>query len=491
MTDTRGHRPLAPKRRWAHGIGGAVILGAGVGVLLAIPRARHVLSRWAAMARLSARSSVRAAAHGARRLTVSEDQRGDLDVEFQLRTAGDVAATLGGMKGVFMKVGQLASFVDDGMPEHVRTALAQLQDSAPPMAPELAASVVEAELGARPEEIFRTWSPTPIAAASIGQVHEAELHDGTAVAVKVQYPGLDEAMEADLAQLDLGRLITPVMAPSMDYGAITTELRARLTEELDYTNEANNQRQFADWYADHPFIHIPQVIDEFSTRRVLTSTLASGMRFAQFEQASQHERDLAAETIFRFVHRSIHDHLAFNGDPHPGNYLFDGEGRVTFLDFGLVKHLSARARDLTVDLAHAAAIEPDPARDRALSEEAGFYVPGAPPTHEQTFSFDRMFWSHVVDDAPVTLTAEWASDTVRRYFLKDDVTREINRWSTLPPDFLILQRITVGLFAILGRLNATANWRRILIELWWDGPPATPLGELEADWLDDHPRSAD
>lgn len=104
-------------------------------------------------------------------------------------------------------------------------------------------------------------------------------------------------------------------------------------------------------------------------------------------------------------------------------------------------------------------------------------------TDQQIFSFGSMFWSHIVEDAPVTLTADWASETVRRYFLKDDETRDINKWSTIPPDYLILQRITIGLFAILGRLNATANWRRILTELWWDGPPATPMGELEAAWL--------
>jgi predicted unusual protein kinase regulating ubiquinone biosynthesis (AarF/ABC1/UbiB family) len=399
------------------GFGAATVLGA-LGVLVAMPRVRRVLFRWLTVLRLSGRAAASAAAHQVHRFTVAADRRGDLDVAFQLRTAGDVAATLGGMKGVFMKVGQLASFVDDAMPEHVRTALAQLQDSAPPMAPELAASVVRAELGAPPEVIFRTWDPTPLAAASIGQVHRAVLQDGTAVAVKVQYPGIDKTMEADLAQLELGRLVVPLMGPRMDYRAMTTEVRARLSEELDYTIEAANQRQFSDWYEGHPFIHIPRVIDELSTKRVLTSTLGTGMRFAQLEKAPQPDRDLAAEVIFRFVHRSIHDHLTFNGDPHPGNYLFDGSGVVTFLDFGLVKHLTPRALDLTMAHAHAAAIEPDPARSRALVEEAGYYVPGAPLTDHQMFSFDQMFWSYLIDDGPVTLTAEWASDTVRRYFFQ-------------------------------------------------------------------------
>jgi predicted unusual protein kinase regulating ubiquinone biosynthesis (AarF/ABC1/UbiB family) len=395
-----------------------------------------------------------------------------------------VAATLGGMKGAFMKVGQLLSFVDDGMPEHVRGALAQLQDSAPPMAPELAASVIQRELGGPPEAIFRSWDPTPMAAASIGQVHRAVLPDGTPVAVKVQYPGVDKTMEADLAQLDLARLVMPAVWKSLDADAITTELRARLTEELDYRLEAANQRDFAHWYAGHPFIQVPAVVCEMSTKRVLTTTLAEGSRFAQIEGWDQHQRDLAAEAIFRFVYRSLHDHLAFNGDPHPGNYLFHGDGVVSFLDFGLVKRLAPEDRTMTLEVARTAAISPDPKALRRVLEQIGYFMPGAPLSDEVIANFSGMFWSYMTEDRPVTLTADWASDTVRRYLFKDEEFREVDRWGAIPPQYVILQRITVGLFAILGRLNATANWRRIVLEIWFGEPPATPLGELEASWRD-------
>jgi predicted unusual protein kinase regulating ubiquinone biosynthesis (AarF/ABC1/UbiB family) len=459
-----------------------LVAGAG-GILAITPRARRLSRRWLTLARLSGRASARAAAHQVKRLSAPQDSRHELDVQFQLRTAEDVAATLGGMKGAFMMVGQLVSFVDDGMPEHVRAALAQLQDSAPPMAPELAAGMIRDELGAPPEAIFRTWDPIPIAAASIGQVHRAVLDDGTEVAVKVQYPGIDKTMAADLAQLDIARVIIPAMWKSLDADAVTAELRDRLTEELDYRVEAKNQADFAGWYSGHPFIRIPRVVEGLSTARVLTSTLVRGSRFSQIDAWNQHERDLIGEAIFRFVFRSLHDHLAFNGDPHPGNYLFHGAGEVSFVDFGLVKRLTPLARDREMAMAHAVAIDHDPPLVRALTEEAGYFVPGSPLTDEQIFDFSSLFWSYVAEDRPVTLTAEWASDTVRRYLIKDDRFREIDKWGAVPPEYVIMQRITIGLFAILGRLNATANWRRILTELWWDGDPASPLGELEAEWL--------
>ena len=443
---------------------------------------RAVLRRWATIGGLGGRTSARAAVHGVRRLAAPAARREELDAAFQLRSAEDVAATLGNMKGAFMKVGQLLSFVDDGLPENIRAALAQLQDSAPPMSATLAASVIESELGAPPREVFATWEPEPFAAASIGQVHRATTLDGRAVAVKVQYPGAAAAMEADLAQLDVGRLVLPFVHPNFDVETVTTELRDRLLEELDYGLEATNQRDFASWYAGHPFIRIPAVVDELSTPRVLTTDFATGARFADAEQWPQAERDLAGEAILRFVYRSLHDFLAFDGDPHPGNYLFEQGGVVTFLDFGLVKRLRVDDRDAFIELARLSAFERDIKKLRAKLEDVGFYVKGAPIRDEIIAEFDEIFWNHVAEDRAITLTPEWATDAVRRYMFKQGEFRKIEHYSTLPAPFVIMQRITVGLTAILGRLNATANWRRIMMELWFDGAPATTMGEAEAAW---------
>src|SRR6201982_3631553 len=208
------------------------------------------------------------------------------------------------------------------------------------MSPDLAAGVVTEELGFPPERALARWDLEPIAAASIGQVHRAMTHDGRAVAVKVQYPGIAETISADLDNVALLRRMLRITAPNQDVEALVAELRERVLEELDYRREAENQRYMAAYYDGHPTIRVPKIIDEFSTRRVVTSELAPGPRFSERVTWSQRERDLAAETIYRFVFRSLYEIRAFNGDPHPGNYLFHGGGRVTFLDFGLVKHFT-------------------------------------------------------------------------------------------------------------------------------------------------------
>lgn len=469
-------------RRW-----GLIVTGVAGLVALAVigrtPPLRRLVGRYATLGASGARVMTRGVAHAVRRIGADDERRAGLDETFLVQSAEDVVRTLGGMKGAFMKAGQLASFVDDGLPEPVRAVLAQLQDSAPPMSPHLAAQVVRDELGAAPTDVFRTWDPVPIAAASIGQVHRAVCHDGTPVAVKVQYPGIAELVGADLAQLDLGRFVIPAIYPDMDARAVTTELRDRLVEELDYRTEASNQRDFATWYDGHPFIRIPAVVDHFCTRRVLTTVFSEGDRFATIERASQDERDRAGEAIFRFVLRSICDHQAFNGDPHPGNYLFPRDGTVTFVDFGLVKRLPRQSRDDTIATVVLSAIEPDAVALAALCERMGFFTPGNPLPPHLILEFCSLLWAHVAEDRQFTITPDWATQLVRTYMLKGERFRPLDRYGGLPPDSIILQRITVGLLAVLGRLRATANWHRITREVWLGEPAATPLGAMEAAWI--------
>jgi len=436
-------------------------------------------------ARLAASLGGGAALHRARSAFASAERKEELDAELELRSAQQVAATLGQMKGALMKVGQLASFVDDGMPEPVRQALSQLQQDVPPMSAELAAGVVHDELGDRPESVFAEWDPVPIAAASLGQVHRAVTRDGRAVAVKVQYPGIADAVEADLANLDLARLVMPFFWRSLDAEAVTTEIRARLNEELDYVKEAASQRLFASWYEGHPFIHIPAVVDELSTRRVLTSELACGARFNELERWSQEQRNLAAESIYRFVYRSLYRFYGFNGDPHPGNYLFGFGGAVTFLDFGMVRRFTEAEVHVLLGPARALVFHPgEPAAMREAAEKAGWLAPGAPVTDEQSAEYGGLFWEIVAEDRPFTVSPEYATQFMRRAFFDKESFGDVLRYTTVPSEFVILQRINVGLIALLGRLNATRNWRRIAEELWpfADGPPSTPLGEEEADW---------
>src|SRR6266851_736943 len=353
MKARRVRRPIA-----AAAIGAGAIGGANTALYLVRRRIGTLrFARGAAALQLVARGGLRYASSAPRLFAAAGENRQQLRTDLALQTAEDVAITLGAMKGVMMKIGQMASYIDDGLAPSVRRTLSRLQDSVPPMSAELAARVVEEELGLPPERAFATWDPEPIAAASIGQVHRAITLDGRAVAVKVQYPGIAETIAADLGNVSLLRRMLRVTAPSQDVDALIAELRDRVLEELDYRREADNQRLLADYYDGHPTIHIPGINGELSTRRVVTSDLADGARFAELAGWSQHERDLAAETIYRFVFRSLYEVHAFNGDPHPGNYLFHGGGRVTFLDFGLVKHftqnelrpLMQMARHLCVD----------------------------------------------------------------------------------------------------------------------------------------------
>jgi predicted unusual protein kinase regulating ubiquinone biosynthesis (AarF/ABC1/UbiB family) len=444
-------------------------------------RTRLRIKRGLATLRLAARGGARYAASAPRLFAAAGEHRERLRNDLALRTAEDVTATLGTMKGVLMKLGQMASYVDDGLSPAARRTLSRLQDSVPPMSPELAAQVVTEELGLPPERAFATWDPQPIAAASIGQVHRAITHDGRAVAVKVQYPGIAETIEADLGNVALLRRMLRIVAPRQDVGALLAELRERITEELDYRREASNQRLFADYYRGHPTIHVPDIVPELSTRRVVTSELADGARFAELATWSQAERDLAAETIYRFVFRSLYEAHAFNGDPHPGNYLFGGGGRVTFLDFGLVKHFTADELRPLVSMVKHLCVEHDPESFRRAMEQAGFLTPGAPLPTEQVVEHMAVFYDTVRERGPRTMTGEYASAVTRRFF---DFRSPLAAYAAIPRSYVILQRINLGLFALLGELSATADWRGIAEEIWpfVQGPACTPIGEAEATW---------
>lgn len=440
------------------------------------------LQRSAASARLVGRVGASQLTGRFRSRLAPVERRDEVAAAIEVRAAEQLAGSLGDMKGVLMKLGQIASFLDEGLPQPYRDALATLQADAPPMAPELAARVVETELGATPTAVFRTWDPMPLAAASIGQVHRAVTSDGREVAVKVQYPGVAAAIKADLANTDMLARMLPILFPALDPKVLATELRDRLSEELDYTHEASNQRRFCDIYRDHPFIHIPEVLGEYSTGMVLTTELATGARFTEIEQWSGRERDLAGETLFRFVFRGINRLGIFNGDPHPGNYLFRPGGHVTFLDFGLVKEFAPEETAVFHQLVKTLVIAHDSEGYRRTLESVGLLRPDPSLSTDEIADYFRHFYDLVMERGRRTVEHEYASETVRRVFnSKSPVAKAVS----LPAMFVIVQRINLGLYALLARLGATADWRGIAEELWpmVDGPPSTPLGEAEARWL--------
>ncbi len=443
--------------------------------------------RSAKVAKLGAKVGATHVSTAARKVFASTERRVELDDERRLRSAEAVAGELGQMKGALMKLGQMASYLDEGLPEPVRMALAQLRTSAPPMSRELAEQVVLDELGAKPADLFVEWDPDPIAAASIGQVHRAIVADPTTgeerpVAVKVQYPGVDEAIEADLRNADMLGTMLKQGFGGLEPDEMVAEIKERLIEELDYRLEAKNQEEFREFFSGHPHIRIPEVVPEFSTSRVLTSELIDGHTWDELLTWDQRERDLAAETIFRFVFRSLYRMRAFNGDPHPGNYLFHGDGVVTFLDFGLVKHFTTDEMVTFAAMVKAAAVDDDTAVFRSILEEAGMLKPDAPVTNEAVGEYFSRFYEPVRVDQEMTWSGEYASSIVRHTF---DRTSPIAQYATVPRAFVFIQRINLGLYALLGELKATGNYRRVAEELWpfTNAPGSTPIGEAEADWL--------
>jgi predicted unusual protein kinase regulating ubiquinone biosynthesis (AarF/ABC1/UbiB family) len=439
------------------------------------------LSRGLSAARLAARGGARYAASAPRLFAAAGEQRQQLRNDLALRTAEDIADTLGSMKGVLMKIGQLASFVDDGLNPQVRRTLSRLQDSVPPMSPQLAAQVIREDLGGEPGDVFTEWDPEPIAAASIGQVHRAITADGVAVAVKVQYPGIRETIEADLGNVALIKRLLRVAAPRQDVDGLIAELRERIQEELDYVREAASQQRFAGYFAGHPTIEVPATLPGLCTARVITSELATGARFAEMMTWSQEEKDLAAETIYRYTFRSLYEMHSFNGDPHPGNYLFHPGGRVTFLDYGLVKDFTPDELSPLIAMVRYLCVDDDPEGFRRAMEEAGFLVPGAPIPTADIVDHMGVFYDTVRTPGRHTMTREYASSVTRHYF---DFGSPLAAYANIPRSYVILQRINLGMYAILGDMSATADWRAIAEEIWpfVQAPPSTPMGELEAAW---------
>ena len=247
----------------------ALVAAAAAGTLAAIslrdPHRRARLARSGRVWRLSARRGADWTVHRVLRAGASQERQAELDARFVIRSAEDTARELGQMKGALMKVGQLLGFILEGLPEDAQRALATLQADAPPMAAGVAASVVRQELGADPERVFRRWEPVPVAAASVGQVHRATLHGGRPVAVKIQYPGVDTAIQADLDNAEvLYGLFSAFALKGLDVHALVDELRLRMSDELDYRIEADHQSEFASAYQDHPFIAVPAVVPERS-----------------------------------------------------------------------------------------------------------------------------------------------------------------------------------------------------------------------------------
>ena len=300
--------------------------------------------RTAKVGALAGGQTARGYATKAANLARSKEGRRSAAERRQMRAAEQIVEVLGEMKGAAMKVGQVASFIDTGalppeVQERVQEKLAELRDSAPQTSFEDMRKVIEADLDEPLEEAFEELDEDAVAAASIGQVYRARLMDGRDVAVKVQYPGVAQAVRADLQNLGLILRVAKRIAPGMDSKAMAAEIRERLTEELDYEHEAQQHRAFARAWRGHPFVRVPDVVTSLSRERVLVTEYVEGQRFDDVRELPQAERDRFGEIVFRFFFGSLYRNRHFSGDPHPGNFLLMEDERVAFLDFGMTKRI--------------------------------------------------------------------------------------------------------------------------------------------------------
>jgi predicted unusual protein kinase regulating ubiquinone biosynthesis (AarF/ABC1/UbiB family) len=452
---------------------------------MTVPQGR--LRRTAPLAVISARAAGGGVVDVLRRRLKGE--RG-ASVEFHIRNAERYADVLSRSKGLLMKVGQIASFVDvtaaldTTYGEVYQAALASLQADAEPMDPVLVAAVIESELGRGPEELFAEFSATPIAAASIGQVHVARLHDGTEVAVKVQYPGVADAIGDDLANTELLFTFVKIaqgMFPqfrSFDVRALADEVSERISEELDYAAELASQREFTEHYRGHPFVRVPEVYPQLSGDRVLTMEMVHGRRWTDTAGVDQALRNRWGEIVNRFFFGSIARFGMFNADPHPGNYLFHDDGTVTFLDFGCVKRLGPDAQRCFWEMP-SAAIANDADRLLRVCIEHGFTPADDPAPADKLLAWLRQNFACLHLPQPFTFTPQFVAEQLGHMASMDkDVRRHIN----VPKDFVFTNRIFLGLYSVLGALQATADWRAIFDEDV-TGQPTTELGRLDADFF--------
>ena len=422
----------------------------------------------------------------ARNLTRDPEEAAQALEQRHLDVAEQMVETLGRMKGAAMKIGQLASFIDtEFLPPEYRDLyqdkLATLRSTAPPMPWKKVRGVLDEEWEEPVEELFEDFEQEAAAAASIGQVHRAVLPDGRRVAVKVQYPGVADAIAADMQNAGLILRLARAFAPGLDAKAAAAELKERVMEELDYELEAQNQRAFARGYRGHPFIHVPDVVTRLSTERVLVSEWVDGAGFDEVRELPQPERDRFGEIVFRFCFGSIYHLQHFNADAHPGNYLLMPDGRVAFLDFGMTKHLDQDQIDLEI-AALQAIFDDDPEELRVALHDLGFLNDPRKVDAELLMEHVRAVGGWYMEDREVTIDSARVMEAIAAVSDPRSSFYRVMRRENLPANELMGRRMESGVLAVLGQLQATRNWYRIGREWWFGEPPATELGAQERAW---------
>jgi predicted unusual protein kinase regulating ubiquinone biosynthesis (AarF/ABC1/UbiB family) len=380
----------------------------------------------------------------------------DKEIAAAVARARELVTKMGNLKGLVMKAGQIASYMPGSLPPAAQQVLAELQAHSTPMSPGRIEDMIESELGAPPRALFDDFEPRPFASASIGQVHRARF-EGTPVAVKVQYPGIEDAIRSDLKMVGVLARMSTIGSP-VDGGAMAGELRDRLLEECDYVREGAQQQLFADLLSHVPGASVPAVVEQRSTRRVLTTVLAPGARLAELA-VDQAVKDRAGEIIFRACFELLFRRCIYNADPHPGNYLVSPEGDVTFLDFGCTRRFDRTMIETWRKMARGL-LDGDRAAFETQFRALGFVG------KEKRFDWDYQY---------TAMRHLYRPYLEPRYRFEPSHVQETfgvlmfdnpNRFRmAMPPEWLFLNRLQWGLSAVLAQLGATAPWRDHIEEL--------------------------
>jgi predicted unusual protein kinase regulating ubiquinone biosynthesis (AarF/ABC1/UbiB family) len=385
-----------------------------------------------------------------------------------------LAAQAGRLKGGLAKVAQLAAYDPgatlggrSGATATARAVLGGLWDSAPAISAGAIAKVVEDDLGRAAQALFAEWSTTPLASASIGQVHAAKLHDGTDVVVKVQYPGVAEALRADLDDAAfVKRLAGSEIGRTLDDDSVAA-LREAVRGELDYRAEAAAQQKFAAAWADHKALRFPRVIDELSSARVLTMTRARGKTVVETAaSASPEVRKQTALAIFEFAWGSPILHRLLNADPNPGNFLIeeeaDGHVLVWCLDFGCTIELPEDVRDADRELWWA--LLDDDNEKAAERFRMALAKTGLLRRTDMMATNAHRDWERVLG-APLLTHGEFAWSPAHARDLAEATGRVLSAGGVhLPAKLLLLWRQRLGASAVIGMLDAKAAFRRVLLD---------------------------
>ncbi|SNQ46041.1 putative unusual protein kinase [Frankia canadensis] len=402
--------------------------------------------------------------------------------ELQQRTAAQIFRVLGELKGGAMKLGQALSVFEAALPDEVaapyRAALTKLQEAAPPLPAAVVHRVLTEEFGERWRDLFAEFDDTPSAAASIGQVHRAVWADGRSVAVKIQYPGAGPALLADLTQLGRAARLFGAVTPGLDIKPLVEELKARITEELDYRLEAAWQSAFAAAYADDPDIVVPRPLA--GSDRVIVSEWIEGVPLsAVIADGTAEQRDRAGLLLVRFLYSCPARAGLLHADPHPGNFRLLADGRLGVLDFGAVNRLPGGLPEPIGRLARQT-LEGDAEAVAAGLRAEGFIPPSAEIEADVLLDYLAPMLAPITEDE-FAFSRAWLRGEAARLSDWRSATTQLGRQLNLPPSYLLIHRVTLGAIGILCQLGSTGPFRAEM-ERWQPGfaEPGSPPARAAA-----------